>query len=165
MPQEKFTSMFTNALASAQRLALGHDNAYIEPIHILAAMLEQQEGPKSLLARAGINTGGLLQAASSEIDRLPSVQGQDQLQFSRDSIRLLQAAEKEAIKWGDQFVASEMFLLSLADSKDNTGELVRKHGLSRVALESAIKAVRGSSTVDNPESEGQREALKKYTID
>lgn len=165
MPQEKFTSMFTNALGSAQRLALEHDNAYIEPVHILAAMLEQQDGPKSLLARAGVNVGSLLQAANSEIDRLPSVQGQDQLQLSRDNIRLLQSAEKEAIKWGDQYVASEMFLLALADSKGNTGDLVRKHGLNRTALESAIKSVRGSSTVDSPEAEGQREALKKYTLD
>lgn len=165
MSQEKFTSMFTNALGGAQRLALEHDNAYIEPVHILVAMLEQQDGPKSLLAKAGVNVNGLLQATKTEIDRLPSVQGQDQLQFSRDSLRILQAAEKESIKWGDRYVPSEMFLLALAEDKGSVGELVRKHGLNRTALESAIKSVRGNSTVDNPEAEGQREALKKYTLD
>ena len=165
MPQEKFTSMFTDALSGAQTLALGHDNAYIEPVHILAAMLEQQDGPKSLLARAGVNVHGLQQAADMAIDRLPSVQGQEQLQFGRDAVRLLQAAEKEAIKWGDQYVASEMFLLALSDSKDNVGEIVRQHGLNRKAFEDAIRAVRGGATVDNPEAEGQREALKKYTLD
>ncbi|CAK7016641.1 ATP-dependent chaperone ClpB [Saezia sanguinis] len=165
MPQEKFTSIFTDALSQAQSLALGHDHAYIEPVHILAAMLEQQDGPKSLLARAGVNVPGLQKAADAAIDRLPTVQGQEQVQFGRDSVRLLQAAEKEAIKRGDQYVASEMFLLALADSKDSTGELVRQFGLSRKALEDAITAVRGGATVDNPDAEGQREALKKYTLD
>lgn len=165
MPQEKFTSIFTNALGAAQTLALTHDNAYIEPVHILVAMLEQQDGPKSLLARAGVNVSGLLQAASAEIGRLPQVKGQEQLQFGRDSVRLLQAAEKEAIQWGDQYIPSEMFLLALADDKAKIGEVVRQHGLSRKSLETAIKAVRGSSTVDNPDAEGQREALKKYTLD
>lgn len=165
MAQEKFTSMFSNALAGAQTLALGHDNAYIEPAHVLAAMLDQQDGPKSILARAGVNVHGLQKAADEAINRLPSVQGQEQLQLSRDSIRLLQAAEKESLKWGDQFVSSEMFLLALSESKDSTGEMVRQHGLNRNAFETAIKAVRGGSTVDNPDAEGQREALKKYTLD
>lgn len=96
---------------------------------------------------------------------MPQVQGQEQLQFGRDSVRLLQAAEKEAIQWGDQYIPSEMFLLALADDKGKIGEIVRQYGLSRKALEAAIKAVRGSSTVDNPDAEGQREALKKYTLD
>lgn len=165
MPQEKFTSMFADALAGAQTLALGHDNAYIEPVHILAAMLDQQDGPKSLLARAGVNVHALQRAADEEISRLPSVQGQEQLQLERDSVKLLQAAEKESLKWGDQFVSSEMFLLSLADNKDRLGDLVRQHGLKRKPFEDAIKAVRGGATIDNPDAEGQREALKKYTLD
>lgn len=165
MAQEKFTSMFSDALAGAQSIALGHDHAYIEPVHILSAMLAQQDGPKSLLARAGVNVAGLQKASDEAVERLPTVQGQEQVQFGRDSVRLLQAAEKEAIKHGDQFIASEMFLLALAESKDGAGDMVRKFGLNRKALDEALAAVRGGQTVDNPDAEGQREALKKYTLD
>lgn len=165
MAQDKLTSMFSDALGRAQTLALGRDNAYIEPVHILAAMLAQPDGPKSLLSRAGINVQGLQQAADAAVDKLPSVQGQEQVQFGRDSMRLMQAAEKESIKWGDQYIASEMFLLALSDSKDSAGDLARQHGLNRKAFEDAIKAVRGGASVDNPDAEGQREALKKYTLD
>ncbi|SDM53792.1 ATP-dependent Clp protease ATP-binding subunit ClpB [Oryzisolibacter propanilivorax] len=165
MRLDKFTTKFQEALSDAQSLALGHDNAYIEPTHLLVAMLRQDEGPRALLERAGVNVGGLLTAAEAAIKRLPQVQGHDQVQGSPELGRVLQATEKEAIQRGDQFVASELFLLALVDSKGEAGDIARTHGLSRKSLEAAIAAVRGGQKVDSPEAEGQREALKKYTLD
>jgi ATP-dependent Clp protease ATP-binding subunit ClpB len=163
---EKLTSTFQQALADAQSLAVARDNPYIEPAHLLAAMLAQAEGPKALLDRAGAKTAALKTAMETAIDGLPQVQGSGQVvQPGRDLVALLQAAEKEAGKRGDSFVASEMFLLALADAKTDLGGIVRGHGLTRKALEAAIEAVRGGQKVDSAEAEGQREALKKYTVD
>ena len=163
---DKLTSTFQQALAEAQSLAVARDNPYIEPAHLLAAMLVQPDGPKALLERAGAKTAALKTAMDTAVAGLPQVQGSGQVvQPGRDLIALLQAAEKEAGKRGDQFVASEMFLLALADAKTDLGGIVRGHGLTRKALEAAIDAVRGGQTVDSAEAEGQREALKKYTLD
>jgi ATP-dependent Clp protease ATP-binding subunit ClpB len=162
---DKFTTKFQEALADAQSLALGQDHAYIEPPHLLAAMLRQQDGPRALLERAGANTGDLLAAAEAGMKKLPQVQGQEQVTVGRDLVGLLQGAEKEAIKRGDQFVASELLLLALCDAKTDFANAVRSAGLTRKSLEAAIEAVRGGQKVDNPEAEGQREALKKYTLD
>ncbi len=165
MRSDKLTTKFQEALGEAQTLALGQDHAYIEPAHVLAAMLAQQDGPRSLLQRAGVNLPALAQAAEAAMKKLPQVQGQQQVQVGRDMVSLLQAAEKDAIKRGDQFVASESFLLALADSKTDLAAAARQAGLQRKSLEAAIVAVRGGQSVDNPEAEGQREALKKYTLD
>ena len=165
MRADRLTTKFQEALGEAQTLALGNDHAYIEPAHVLAAMLAQQDGPRSLLQRAGVNVAALAQAAEAAIRKLPQVQGQEQVQVGRDTVSLLQAAEKDAIKRGDQFVASESFLLALADSKTDLAAAARQAGLQRKTLEAAIVAVRGGQSVDNPEAEGQREALKKYTLD
>jgi ATP-dependent Clp protease ATP-binding subunit ClpB len=165
MRADRLTTKFQEALGEAQTLALGNDHAYIEPAHVLAAMLAQQDGPRSLLQRAGVNVAALSQAAEAAIRKLPQVQGQEQVQVGRDTVSLLQAAEKDAIKRGDQFVASESFLLALADGKTDLADAARKAGLNRKTLEAAIQAVRGGQSVDNPEAEGQREALKKYTLD
>ena len=165
MRLDKLTTAFQQALAEGQSLAVARDNPYIEPSHVLAAMLVQPDGPKALLDRAGANTAALKTAMDVAINSLPSVQGGGQVQAGRDLVQLLQAADKEATKRGDQFIASEMFLLALADSKSDIGGIVRGHGLSRKALEAAVDAVRGGAGVDSAESEGQREALKKYTLD
>jgi ATP-dependent Clp protease ATP-binding subunit ClpB len=163
---DKLTTAFQQALAEAQSLAVARDNPYIEPAHVLAAMLAQADGPKALLDRAGANTAALKTALDTAVGGLPQVQGQGQVvQPGRDLAVLLQAAEKEANKRGDQFIASEMFLLALADAKTDLGGIVRGHGLTRKALEGAIDAVRGGAKVDSAEAEGQREALKKYTLD
>jgi len=162
---DKLTTKFQEALGEAQTLALGQDHAYIEPAHVLAAMLRQQDGPKALLQRAGVNVAALGKAADEAVAKLPQVQGQEQVQVGRDTVTLLQAAEKDAIKRGDQFVSSDSFLLALADSKTALADEARKAGLKRQTLEAAIDAVRGGQKVDNPEAEGQREALKKYTLD
>ncbi|RCX09773.1 ATP-dependent chaperone ClpB [Extensimonas vulgaris] len=162
---DKFTTKFQEALSDAQSLALGNDHAYIEPVHVLVAMLRQEDGPRSLLQRAGVNVQGLLAAAEAAVKRLPQVQGQEQVQIGPELARVLQATEKEAIKRGDEFIASELFLLALADSKGEAGRIAQENGLTRKSLEAAIEAVRGGQKVDNPEAEGQREALKKYCID
>ncbi|WP_413706702.1 ATP-dependent chaperone ClpB [Ralstonia sp. Ralssp110] len=166
MRLDKLTTRFQEALADAQSLALGNDNPYIEPVHLLLAMLRQPDGAtKNLLARAGVNTGALDTALDRAIKHLPQVQGGEQVQVGRDLGSLLQATEKEGIKRGDQFIASELFLLAVADDKGEAGRIAREHGLSRKPLEAAIDAVRGGQTVGSAEAESQREALKKYTID
>ncbi len=165
MRLDKLTTQFQHALADAQSLAVARDNPYIEPSHVLSAMLAQDEGPKALLARAGVNVGRLQTVLDAEIAKLPQVQGGGEVQPGRDLVALLNAAEKEAGKRGDQFIASEMFLLAVTDSKSTSGALVKEHGLTRKALETAIEAVRGGKGVDSADAEGQREALKKYTLD
>lgn len=165
MRADKLTSKFQEALSDAQTIALGNDHAYIEPSHVLLAMLRQTDGPVALLQRAGVQVNKLNEACDALVKRLPQVQGQEQVQVGRDLVGLLQAAEKEAIKRGDQYVASELFFLALADSKDKAGELAREYGLSRASLDKAIEQVRGGQRVDNPDAETQREALKKYTLD
>ena len=165
MRLDKLTTKFQEALGDAQTLALGNDHAYIEPVHILAAMLRQDDGPRALLQRAGVNVAKLQTAVDAAVKKLPQVQGQEQVQIGRDSVSLIQASEKEAIKRGDQYVAGELFLLAAADNKGDVGKLVRDHGLTRKSLESAIDAVRGGQNVDSADAEGQRESLKKYCID
>ena len=165
MRQDKLTTKFQEAFSDAQSLALGNDNGYIEPVHLLAAMLRQDDGPRALLERAGVNLSGLMQAADAAVKKLPQVQGQDQVQVGQDLARLLQATEKEAIKRNDQFIAGELFLLALTDSKADIGKIARENGLSRKALEAAIDTVRGGQNVNNADAEGQREALKKYCMD
>jgi ATP-dependent Clp protease ATP-binding subunit ClpB len=164
MSIEKFTRSFQEALSDAQSLALGKDHAYIEPAHVALTLL-QQDTSRGLLTRAGVNIGALRKAAEDAVNRLPQVQGQEQVQASRDLVSVLQAMEKEAIKRGDQFIASELFWLALADAKTSLADVARQAGLQRKSLEAAIEAVRGGEKVTNPEAENQREALKKYTLD
>jgi len=165
MRQDKLTTKFQEALSDAQSLALGNDNGYIEPAHLLAAMLRQEDGPRALLERAGVNVKGLAQAAEAAVKKLPQVQGQDQIGVGPELAKLLQATEKEAIKRNDQFIAGELFLLALTDSKADVGKIARENGLTRKALEAAIDAVRGGQNVNSADAEGQREALKKYCLD
>jgi ATP-dependent Clp protease ATP-binding subunit ClpB len=167
MRLDKLTTKFQEALADAQSIANGNDNPYIEPLHVLAAMLRQSDGAaSSLLSRAGVNVNALATAAEAAIKRLSSVSGGDaQIQIGRDLANLLNQAEKEASKRGDSYLASEMFLLALADDKSEAGKLAREHGLARKPLEAAVESVRGGHNVENAEAEASREALKKYTID
>ena len=128
-------------------------------------MLRQDDGPRTLLMRSGVNIAGLLKDSEEEIAKLPEVHGQDQVQVGRDLVTLMQSAEKESLKRGDQFVASEMFLLALSDSKSDLGQLARRHGLSRQNLGAAVESLRGGETVKSADEESQRGALKKYTLD
>jgi ATP-dependent Clp protease ATP-binding subunit ClpB len=162
---DKLTTKFQEALGDAQSLALAKDHAYIDPSHVLLAMLHQQDGPKALLQRAGVNMTALMSAASAAVERLPQVTGQDQVQVGPELVKLLQAAEKESLKRGDAFVASELFLLALADGKSELTRTVKAAGLSRQSLEAAVDAVRGGQSVNSADAEGQRESLKKYCMD
>ncbi|WP_194727229.1 ATP-dependent chaperone ClpB [Noviherbaspirillum malthae] len=167
MRPDKLTTKLQEALADAQSLAVGNDNQYIDPVHLLIALLKQEDGgARSLLQRANVNIGGLTKALESALERLPKVSGTGgEVQVSRELSALLNLADKEAQKHGDQFIASEMVLLALTEDKSEAGRAAREHGLTRKALEAAIDAVRGGGHVDSQEAEGQREALKKYTLD
>jgi ATP-dependent Clp protease ATP-binding subunit ClpB len=164
---DKFTTKFQQAFADAQSMAVGNDNSYIEPQHLLAALLDQQDGAtSSLLARAGVNVGGLRAALRQSIERMPKVEGTGgEITVSRELGNLLNLTDKEAQKRGDQFIASELYLLALLNDKGETGRLLKQHGGSRAPLEQAISAVRGGEAVRSQEAEGAREALKKYTLD
>ena len=165
MRLDKLTTKFQEALSDAQTLALGADHAFIEPCHLLAAMLKQEDGPRSLLMRAGVNINGLLKDCEEAIKNLPQVQGQEQVQVSRDLVTLLQAAEKDALKRGDQYVAGELFILAFSESKSELANKARAHGLNKQSLYAAIEAVRGGESVKTADAEGQRETLKKYCMD
>ena len=164
---DKFTTKFQQAVSDAQSIAIGHDNQIIEPQHLLLALLDQEDGgTTSLLARAGVNVAPLRKALDAAIDRLPQVEGHGgEVTIGRDLGNLLNVTDKEAQKAGDQFIASEMFLLALTADKGETGRLFKEAGAQRKSLEDAIKVVRGGQNVENQEAEGQREALKKYCLD
>ncbi|MEY2954358.1 MAG: ATP-dependent chaperone ClpB, partial [Pseudomonadota bacterium] len=165
MRTDKFTTKFQEALSEAQSLAIGNDHAYIEPVHLLLALTRQDDGPRALMQRAGVNVPGLQAVLEAAVKRLPQVQGQDQVTVGRDLVSLLQATEKEAIKRNDQFIAAELFLLAVADSKGEAGRMAKENGLTRKSLGAAIEAVRGGQGVNSADAEGQREALKKYCLD
>ncbi len=164
---DKFTSRFQQAFADAQSTAVGSDHAYIEPQHLLHALLQQEDGgTASLLARAGANVSALRTALTQAVERLPKVEGTGgEVSVSRDLTNLLNVTDKEAQKRDDKFIASEMYLLALTQDKGETGRLLKQSGVTRPALEQAINAVRGGEGVQNAEAEGSREALKKYTMD
>ncbi|MBD8542057.1 MAG: ATP-dependent chaperone ClpB [Massilia sp.] len=167
MRQDKLTTKLQEALADAQSLAVGNDNQYIETVHLLVALLNQDDGSaRSLLQRAGVNVGALSNALKASLERQPKVTGTGgNVQVGRDLMGLLNLADREAQKRGDGFVSSEMILLALLEDKSDAGRLARENGLAKKSLESAIQAVRGGESVNSPEAEGQRESLKKYTLD
>ncbi|MBS1186508.1 MAG: clpB [Burkholderiaceae bacterium] len=167
MRQEKLTTKLQEALSDARSLAVGNDNQYIEPVHLLAALLQQEDGgARSLLQRAGVNVGGLAAALKTAFDRMPKVSGTGgDVQVGRELMALLNLADKESQKRGDQFLASEMILLALTEDKSEAGRLAKDSGLTRKALEAAIDAVRGGANVSSADAESQRESLKKYTLD
>ena len=167
MRLDKFTTKFQEALSDAQSLAIGSDQQFIEPQHLLLALINQDDGgTSSLLARAGGNVPALRKDLELAIKNLPQVSGHGgEVSIGRDLSNLLNLTDKEAQKRGDQFIASEMFLLALCEDKNETGRLAKQHGISRKSLEAAIMAVRGGQGVDSQDAEGQRETLKKYCID
>ncbi len=164
---DKLTTKFQQALADAQSAALANDSGFIEPQHLLLALLTQEDGgAASILQRAGVNVASLRKALEEAVARLPKVEGQGgEISLSRDLGNLLNLTDKEATKRGDQYIASELFLLAAVQDKGETGRLLKQHGASAAALDTAIKAVRGGQGVENAEAEGSREALKKYTLD
>ncbi|MCZ4305269.1 ATP-dependent chaperone ClpB [Zoogloeaceae bacterium G21618-S1] len=164
---DKLTTKFQQALSDAGSIAVGNDQQFIEPQHLMLALLEQDDGSTaSLLQRAGVNVVPLKTALKSGIERLAKVEGHGgDVQVGRDLGNLLNLTDKAAQKQGDAFIASEMFLLALADDKGEVGRLLREHGLVKKHLETAIAAVRGGQNVGSQDAEGQREALSKYCMD
>jgi len=164
---DKLTTKFQQALADAQSLAGRNDHPYLEPIHVLAALLGTPDsGAGSLLARAGVAVNRLGPALDNALKALPSVQGDHGgVQIGRDLQQVLTRTDKEAAQRGDAFIASELFLLALADDKGEAGRMLREAGLQKQALEAAIEAVRGGASVNEQDGESNREALTKYTLD
>ncbi|HNH90366.1 MAG TPA: AAA family ATPase, partial [Thiobacillaceae bacterium] len=164
---DKLTTPFQSAIQDAQSLALGNDNAYIEPVHLLAALINQEGGSaRPILQKAGARLPSLVAALQNAMNRLPKVEGTGgEIQPSKELIALFNLTDKEATKRGDQYIASELFLLAAVDDKGEAGRLLKENGATRKALEAAINEVRGGEGVDTQEAEGQRQALAKYTLD
>ncbi|MBL8354845.1 MAG: ATP-dependent chaperone ClpB [Delftia acidovorans] len=167
MRMDKLTSRFQQALQDAQSLAVGRDHNMIEPVHLLAALLDQQGGStRPLLAQAGVNVAALRTRLGEALDRLPKVKGQEgNLNASNDLGRLLNVCDKLAQQRGDQFIASELFVLAVADDKGEAGQALKAAGGHKAALEKAVESVRGGETVQDANAEEHRQALEKYTID
>ncbi|MBM3368333.1 MAG: ATP-dependent chaperone ClpB [Betaproteobacteria bacterium] len=167
MRYDKFTTKLQEALADAQSMALGQDHQQIEPQHLLLSLLNQEDGGVwSLVAKAGGNANALKQSLQQAIGRLPKVQGTPgEVHLSRDLGNLLNVADKEAQKRGDQYIASELFLVACAGDKGETGRLLKPAGVEKKTLEKAIEQVRGGQSVSGQADESQRQALAKYTLD
>ena len=167
MRMDRFTSKFQMALAEAQSLAVGRDHQYIEPVHLMQALLDQDGGSvRHLLSVAGANVNGLRSRLGEELERLPQVEGTaGEVHISNDLGRLLNVADKLAQKRKDQYITSELFVLACIDDKSRIGDLLKEFGVDKAKLEQAIEDVRGGQKVDDPNAEDQRQALEKYTID
>ncbi|MEW9624446.1 ATP-dependent chaperone ClpB [Rhodanobacter geophilus] len=167
MRMDKLTSRFQQALADAQSLAVGRDNNMLEPVHVMAALLAQQGGSTApLLTHAGVNVPALRQRVNELLDRLPRVSGQEgNLNVGNELNRLLNLTDKLAQQRGDQFIASELFVLAALEDKGELGAALKAAGATRANLETAIEQVRGGEKVQSENAEDQRQALQKYCID
>ncbi|NHQ86428.1 ATP-dependent chaperone ClpB [Iodobacter sp. HSC-16F04] len=164
---DKLTTKFQQAIGDAQSSANANDNPYIEPQHVLAALLaDVDSGTSALLARAGVNVNPLKTALAAAIDRLPKVSGGDgEITVSKELSNLLNLTDKAALKRNDQFISSDLFLLALTADKGETGRLLKENGAKKEAIAAAIDAVRGGQSVDSQEADQNREALDKYCLD
>ncbi|WP_273404049.1 ATP-dependent chaperone ClpB [Actinobacillus porcinus] len=164
---EKFTTKFQQALAEAQSLALGKDNQFIEPAHVLTALLNQQDGSVApILTASGVNVALLRNELNTELSKLPQVSGNGgDVQISRQLLNLLNLCDKIAQRQHDKFISSELFLLAALEEKGALAQILTKCGANKARLEQAIQQVRGGQTVDDQNAEESRQALEKYTID
>ncbi len=167
MRMDKLTSKFQIAIADAQSLAVGRDHAYIEPVHLMTALLDQDGGSvRHLLMQSGVNVNLLRSQLGEALDNLPTIgDATGEVHLSNDLSRLLNLTDKIAQQRNDQYIASELFALAAMDDKSPIGEMLKKAGASKQALEQTIEQVRGGQTIDDPNAEEQRQALEKYTID
>jgi ATP-dependent Clp protease ATP-binding subunit ClpB len=167
MKADQLTSKLQSAFADAQSLAIGRDNNQIEPVHLLQAMLSQQGGSvKPLLMQVGFDIESLRAELEQLIEKLPVVKTPDgDIQPSQDLLRLLNLSDKKAQQAGDQFIASETVLLAMMEDSGTLGKVLNGQGVSRKALETAIKNLRGGEAVNDANAEDSRNALSKYTID
>ncbi|MBP1150382.1 MULTISPECIES: ATP-dependent chaperone ClpB [unclassified Methylocaldum] len=167
MRMDKLTSKFQAALAEAQSLALGHDHQFIEPIHVMAALLDQEGGTvRPLVSQCGVNVNQLRTSLEEALHRIPRVEGiGGDVQISNELGRLLNLTDKLAQKRGDTFITSEIFVLAAIEDRGQLSDLLRKAGLDRNKLEQAIEQIRGGQKADDANVEEQRQALQKFTID
>jgi ATP-dependent Clp protease ATP-binding subunit ClpB len=167
MRLEKFTSKFQEAIADAQSLALGRDQQFIEPVHLMFALLNQEGGTvRELLNKLAINFNELRSKVSQAIDRLPRVEGEGaNLQLANNTAQLLQQCDKLAQKRKDQFISSELFVLAATEDKSDLGKILRLIGVTKEGVDAAIEQMRGGQKVDDANAEDTRQALTKYTID
>ncbi|WP_240222469.1 ATP-dependent chaperone ClpB [Rheinheimera hassiensis] len=167
MRLEKFTSKFQEAIADAQSLALGRDQQFIEPVHLMFALLNQEGGTvRELLNKLAINFNELRSKVSQSIDKLPRVEGEGaNLQLSSATAQVLQQCDKLAQKRKDQFISSELFVLAATEDKSDLGKILRLIGVSKENVETAITQMRGGQKVDDVNAEDTRQALTKYTVD
>ncbi len=167
MRMDKLTNQLQGALADAQSLALGKDHQFIEPAHLLAALLQQQGGStRPLLQKAGGDVIALASQVKEAVENLPRVTGNDgDVHMSNDLGRILNVTDKLAQQGGDTYISSELVLLAMLQSNTSAGEMLKSNGVTAAALKGAIDEVRGGDAVDNPEAEESRQALDKYTID
>ena len=166
MRMDKLTSKFQTALADAQSLALGKDHQFIEPSHLMMALLDQEGGSiKPLMVQLGVNTQLLRTELVKELERIATVSGAGgDVQISNELARLLNLTDKLAQKRKDKFISSELFLLAACDEKGVLNDLLKKAGVIKSNVEIAIDKMRGGESVDDPNAEDQRQALSKYTI-
>jgi ATP-dependent Clp protease ATP-binding subunit ClpB len=164
---DKLTTRFQSALQDAQSLAVGKDNQFIEPAHVFAALLDQQDGTtRPLLVKAGANVAKLRKDLDGAIERLPQVTGTGgDVQGSQDLGRLLNVTDKLAQQRKDDYIPTELFVLASFEDKNTLAKLLKDAGASKAAVEKAIEQVRGGEAVNDPEAESKRGALEKYTID
>jgi ATP-dependent Clp protease ATP-binding subunit ClpB len=167
MRMDKLTVKFQQALAEAQSLALGRDHQFIEPAHLMVALLDQEGGgTRQLLAKTDVNVNALRSRLSQTLDRLSQVEGAaGEVHISSDLGRLLNLTDKYAQQRGDQYISSELFVLAAVEDKGEVGRLLREAGASKAGIEKAIEEMRGGQQVQDPNAEEQRQALAKYTID
>ena len=167
MRQDQFTTRFQELLGEAQSMAVERSQQYIDPLHLLLAVLKDTEGTgRTLLERSGVRVRELERKVKEAIGKLPEVSGAaDNVQISRELMAILNSMEREAERLGDKFISTDLFLLALCDSKCDAAHLAQEEGLNKPSLENAILSMRGGEKVDNPEAENNREALKKYTVD
>jgi len=164
---DKMTSKFQQALADAQSLAVGRDHQFIEPVHLMTALLDQEGGTvRHLLSRSEVNINLFRSQLADLLDQLPQVQGTaGEVHVSNDLGRLLNVTDKLAQQRKDSYISSELFILAVLEDKGRLGELLRKAGASKHLIEQAIDQLRGGRQVDDPNAEEQRQALEKFTID
>jgi ATP-dependent Clp protease ATP-binding subunit ClpB len=164
---DKLTSKFQLALADAQSLALGLDNQLIEPEHVLVALLDQQGGSiRHLLTKAGVKINALRSRLGERLDAFPRVSGAaGEINLSNDTVKILAVTDKLAQKRGDQYIASELFVLAALDVKGPLADILQQNGANREAIEKAVDEIRGGEQVNDPNAEESRQALEKYTID
>lgn len=167
MQIDKLTSKFQEALGAAQSLAVGRDHQVIEPAHLLLALLNQQGGTvKPLLAQSGVNVPAYQADLEAQLKRFPQVEGGNgDIRISSELSRLLNQTDKLAQQRQDQFISSELLVLAAVEDKNQTGELLRKHGGNKTNINNVIDKIRGGERVTDQNAEEQRQALEKYTID